>query len=74
MVYQDGLRICDWWAAKYTEDQGANHGALFCTFNVDGDPNRAHCHFRDIGGNVPDRFDIINTVNRSKQIGARPSK
>ncbi len=56
-----------WWAAKYTEDQGADHGALFCTFNAD----RASCHFRDISGRVPDRFEIINAVKRPHQIGAR---
>lgn len=63
----------DWWAARYTEDQGADYGALFCTFNAGGDPDRAHCYFRDISGKVPDRFDIINAVNPPKQLGARPS-
>ena len=51
-----------WWAAVYTSDQGANHGALFCTFLVDGEPNRASCYFKDIDGKVADRFGIINDV------------
>ncbi len=51
-----------WWAAEYTSDQGANFGALFCTFLVDGKPNRASCYFKDIDGNVADRFSIINDV------------
>ncbi len=64
----------NWWAAKYTEDQGADHGALFCTFNADGDTTRARCHFRDISGRVPDWFDIINAVKRPRQIGTRTDR
>ena len=59
---RDQERDGDWWAAKYTKDQGADHGALFCTFNVGGDAARARCHFRDIQGRVPDRFEINNAV------------
>ncbi len=40
---------------------------MFCTFNAD----RASCHFRDISGRVPYRFEIINAVKRRPQIGAR---
>jgi hypothetical protein len=53
-----------WWAAGYTSDQGANFGALFCTFFVDGEPNRASCHFKDIDGKVVDRFGIISDVQQ----------
>jgi len=67
---RDQERDGDWWAAKYTKDQGADYGALFCTFNVGGDPGRAHCHFRAISGKVPDRFDIINAVHRPRKVGA----
>ena len=49
-------------ASIYTSDQDADFGALFCTFNVDGDPTRAECHFRDIQGRVPDRFKLKNRV------------
>ena len=49
-----------WWAAVYTSDQQANFGALFCTFFVDGVPNRARCYFKDIAGNVPDRFELVS--------------
>jgi hypothetical protein len=58
---QDGR----WWAATYSSDQGANYGALFCTFLVDGDPNRASCYFKDIDGKVVDRFDIISDLQPS---------
>ncbi len=51
-----------WWATIYTSDQEANFGALFCTFLVDGEPNRASCYFKDIDGEVLDRFSIINDV------------
>ncbi len=46
------------WASIYTSDQGAKYGALFCTFNVDAQPNKANCYFKDISGNVPDQFSI----------------
>jgi Calcineurin-like phosphoesterase len=54
-----------WWAAVYTRDQDANFGALFCEFFLDGKPNRASCYFKDIDGNVPDRFKLISRVNVS---------
>lgn len=51
-----------WWASIYTSDQDANFGALFCTFFVAGKPNHANCYFKDIGGNVPDKFELISKV------------
>ncbi len=57
---RDQERGGDWWASIYTSDQDADYGALFCTFNVDGDPTRAECHFRDIQGRAPDRFKLMN--------------
>jgi predicted MPP superfamily phosphohydrolase len=54
-----------WWASVYTRDQGANFGALFCDFFVDGKPDHASCYFKDIDGNVPDRFELISAVNVS---------
>ena len=29
----------NWWASIYTSKQDADFGALFCTFNADGDPD-----------------------------------
>ncbi len=55
---QDG----HWWARLYTSDQAAKFGALFCTFLIDGEPNRASCYFKDIDGKVVDRFSIISDV------------
>jgi hypothetical protein len=51
-----------WFAKVYSSKQGADFGALFCTFFINGDPNRASCYFRDINGNVPDRFELISNV------------
>jgi predicted phosphodiesterase len=51
------------WASIYTSTQGANYGALFCTFKVNGVPNQASCYFMDIDGEVPDQFDLVSNVN-----------
>lgn len=51
-----------WWASVYTSDQDANYGALFCTFFVNGKPDRARCYFKDIDGKVPDRFELISKI------------
>ncbi|MCI0695695.1 discoidin domain-containing protein [candidate division KSB1 bacterium] len=52
----------NWWASIYTSTQGANHGALFGTFNANGVPNRAEFYFKDINGVVPDSFVVISNV------------
>ena len=54
-----------WWASVFSSDQDADFGALFCEFLVDGAPDRAHCYFKDIDGDVPDRFDVISAVQIS---------
>ena len=48
------------WANIYTSDQHATFGALFCTFNADGQPNKAYCYFKDIDGSIIDEFTITN--------------
>jgi PKD repeat protein len=60
---RDQNRDGPWWASIYTSTQGANYGALFCTFFVDGDPTRASCYFKDIDGFVPDQFEIVSAVS-----------
>ncbi|MFK7891701.1 MAG: metallophosphoesterase [Granulosicoccus sp.] len=47
-------RSDDWFASIYTATQGANHGALFCTFDNDA----ADCYFKSIDGSQPDRFTL----------------
>ncbi|MGI9319015.1 MAG: metallophosphoesterase [bacterium] len=51
-----------WWALVYTLDQKANFGALFCTFFVNRKPNHANCYFKDIDGNIPDKFELVSKV------------
>ena len=48
------------WASIYASDQGADYGALFCSFHVDGQPNKAHCYFKDVSGKVPDSFNVTS--------------
>ncbi len=47
------------WATIYTSDQGAQYGALFIIFNVNGDAYRAHGYFKNIDGQIVDEFDIL---------------
>jgi calcineurin-like phosphoesterase family protein len=46
------------WARIYTRTQGATFGALFITFNVDGDPRKARGYFKNINGEIIDTFEI----------------
>lgn len=61
----------DWWASIYTStclpadpvcQPNGTFGALFGTFNVDGQPNKAVFYFKDINGRVIDRFTVISNV------------
>lgn len=50
------------WANIYTTNQAAQYGVLFITFNVNGDPNKAHGYFKNVLGSVIDEFDINTNV------------
>lgn len=52
----------DWFAAVYTSKQNATHGALFCTYHVDGNPRKAHCQFKNIEGEVADDFTLESAL------------
>jgi len=52
----------DWFASVYSSTQGANHGALFGVFHVQGDPRLARFTFKDIDGNVVDEFTVRSTA------------
>ena len=52
------------WASIYTNNQDANYGALFCTFNVEGKPDKAHCYFKNINGEIIDEFTITSFVGK----------
>jgi len=47
-----------------TQRSVVGHGAFFCRFHVEGDPDLARCFFKDIAGNVADDFYLRrkNTV------------
>ncbi len=50
------------WASVYTTSQGVEpglFGALFITFNVDGDPRKAKGEYKNVSGQVIDSFDIV---------------
>ncbi len=51
-----------WWAKIYTEDQKANHSALFCDYHVDKDPRKARCFLKNIGGEIIDSFTIVSKI------------
>jgi len=50
------------WASIYTSDQGATYGVLFCSFHVEGHQDKAYCYFKDIEGNIPDKFNVTSFV------------
>lgn len=63
---RDQERSGNWWASIYTSDQNANYGALFGIFNYNGVKNLAKFYFKDIDGNVPDEYFVINTLINSE--------
>jgi len=50
------------WAKIYTTDQNAQYGALFITFNINGNPNAAKGEFITPGGQIIDSFTIENQL------------
>ena len=50
----------DEWASIYTSSQGAQPGALFCEFNVNGQADKATCYFKNISGQTIDSFNITS--------------
>ena len=53
-------KVYDEWPINYTADQSATYGALFCTFNVGGQLNKAYCYFKNIDGVIIDTFTITS--------------
>ncbi len=51
------------WASIYTSNQDAAFGALFIIFHVDGDPRKARGYFKNIEGEVIDRFEVYNLAS-----------
>lgn len=53
-----------WWASIYTATQGADHGALFGSFNVDGDERKARFYFKTVGGRIIDSFEVFSELDK----------
>jgi hypothetical protein len=62
------------WAKIYTSNQNAQYGALFITFNVNGDPNKARGYFKTISGQTIDEFDITQGTISAQSPPAKPVK
>lgn len=50
------------WASIYTSNVGAEYGALFIEFHVDGNPNKARGYFKTIDGEVVDQFTVTSQM------------
>ena len=48
------------WSTSYVPDIGSTHGALFCTFNAGGQPNKAYCYFKNVNGKIVDEFTVTS--------------
>src|SRR5947208_17102806 len=60
-------------AKIYTSNQGATFGALFITFNIDGDPRKAQGYFKNINGEIIDTFEIRADALSSLAAARRPA-
>ena len=56
--YGQGRHCNGIWARIYSKKQGARYGALFITFNIEGDPYRARGEFVTVVGETIDAFTI----------------
>ena len=57
---------CPSWASIYTTNQGAQYGAQFIMFNVDGNPKKARSYFKNISGQIIDDFTIFADCPRER--------
>lgn len=53
-----------WFASILASDQGAQFGALFCSFGPRGSSLEADCYFRDITGRTADTFTVRSLVSQ----------
>ena len=57
-------QVYDEWPINYAAGQNATYGALFCSFNAGGQPNKAYCYFKDIDGAIVDSFTITSFLGK----------
>jgi len=48
------------WSTGYVPGIGSSYGALFCTFNAGGQPNKAYCYFKNVDGRIVDEFTVTS--------------
>ncbi len=48
------------WGFIYASQQGAKDGAMFITFNVDGNPKKAKGYFKNVNGGTVDNFTVTH--------------
>jgi predicted phosphodiesterase len=58
----------NWWSSIYTSKQGANYGALFGIFNLNGNDELAEFYFKDIDGKIADRFWVVSHLRDGLEI------
>lgn len=56
--YGSGVGCNNIWAKIYNSTHNATWGALFITFNYQGDPNRAYAYFKNVNNQIVDEFYI----------------
>jgi len=47
-----------YWATALDMSHDLKSGSLFCTFNVSGENDTAHCYFKQIDGTIRDEFNV----------------
>jgi predicted phosphodiesterase len=52
----------NWWASIYTSTQKAKYGAFFGIFNLNGVETLAEFYFKNVTGEVIDRFWVVSEV------------
>jgi hypothetical protein len=68
--WERNLNENPWWAACASSDNGVSDGALYCTFNYNGDPRRAYCEFVDRTNRTWDTFFVTSNNSNSTSVPA----
>ncbi len=61
---RDQSRSDAWWAKIYTSKQNAKDGAVFCTYNVDNNPRKAKCVFKNVDGTIVDDYTVESKLQK----------
>lgn len=61
---RDQARNDAWWAKIYTATQNAKDGAVFCTYNVENNPRKAKCVFKNVEGTIIDDYTVESKLQK----------